>query len=1114
MPFTHLHTHSNYSLLTGASPFEDLLEEARADGMGALALTDRNGLYGAIPFYKKAQEMGIKPIVGSEIELHGQKAVCLARNRAGYSNLCRIVTNRQLQENFDLAEGIVRHADELYVLCADEAVLRKLATAMPRERLFVLLEIFPPSDSVCPSPGSSATPTGVSWHTSQKSLRGLTELAADLRLDVVAGNNVMFATPDRYQTHRILVAVRENILLDDLNEQNLAHPEAYFKSAEQMEALFKDMPEAIENTRRIADDCNLEFELGKPKFPKSELPPGETAFSHLWKLAFDGVRERYQPLRPDVIERLKYELDVINRLGFAEYFLIVWDIVNFARKNNIPIVGRGSAADSLVSYVLGITSVDPIHFDLYFERFLNLYRTDCPDIDLDMCWRRRDEVLKYVYDRYGADQVAMIANHNSYQARSAFRDVARVFGLPLDEINLLSAMLPYYSVASIRDAIKVFPETRGFPIDREPCKSIIAEAERIDGFIRHLSIHVGGIVIGDAPLPTYLPLERATKGLIVTQYDMGPVEDLGLVKIDLLGQRSLSIIRDTVRAVEENYGAKIDLAKIPDGDPKTVALLSEGKTIGCFQIESPGMRNLLQMMQASNIRDVIMGLSLIRPGPSGSGMKELFIRRRMGMEKTTYLAPQLEKVLGDTHGVMLYQEDILKVAEAVAGFTLAEGDVLRKGISKKRDPARFKEMQDRFLKGSAANGVEPEAAQRIWDLICNFASYSYCKAHATTYGHISYQATYLKAHYPAEFLAAVMSNQAGFYETREYLEEARRFGVKILLPDINRSGFFFRAKGGVIRIGLMQIRGFSRTSIKSLVRARQTYPFTSLADFCRRVKISHPEIENLILCGAMDGFDQTRPELLWRLKLMRSEKRKEKQDDGKQLALFDEQALTDAHFGEGTQNSTTNSPVGGVFDIQHPTSNAQPAESQCVRTSDNQQPTTDNRQPCPEHLTPNTKHPSPHTQHATRNTHLLPRLPDYSRTKKLELEQHILQLTVTDHPLALHEDKLKGLKAVPSHQLRRYAGKNVTVVGWLVTMRRAVTKKQEYMKFMTIEDRFGTMEIVLFPDTYQKYGHLIYSYGPYVVNARVETEYRCVTLTANWITTLDEISRQTSGDAA
>ena len=398
-------------------------------------------------------------------------------------------------------------------------------------------------------------------------------------------------------------------------------------------------------------------------------------------------------------------------------------------------------------------------------------------------------MLRYVYERHGADRVAMVSNHNTYQARSAFRDVARVFGLPMEEINRLSAMLPHYSAESIRDAKELFPEARDFPLDREPYRTIVARAEAIDGFPRHLSIHIGGIVIGDRPLTDYLPLERATKGIVVTQFEMNAVEAVGLVKIDLLGHRSLSLIADTVVAVKRNRGVAIALAQIPDGDRETAALLRAGRTIGCFQIESPGMRSLLQMIRAESRLDVIHALSLIRPGPSGSGMKERFVRRRLGEEPTAYLDPRLEKVLGDTYGVMLFQEDILKVAAVIAGFTLEDGDTLRQAISKKRSPERMAALQERFVRGAA--GRAASGARRlgeIWNLIQNFAGYSYCKAHAVTYGYISYQAAYLKAHYPAEFLCAVMANQGGFYETREYLEEARRWGVRILPPDVALSG--------------------------------------------------------------------------------------------------------------------------------------------------------------------------------------------------------------------------------------------------------------------------------------------------------------------------------------
>ena len=561
----------------------------------------------------------------------------------------------------------------------------------------------------------------------------------------------------------------------------------------------------------------------------------------------------------------------------------MWDIVNFALRKGIPIVGRGSAANSLVAYCLGITSADPLAHDLYFERFLNRSRTDCPDIDLDLCWRRRDEVLNYVYERHGADRVAMVSNHNTYQARSAFRDVARVFGLPIEEINRLSAMLPHYSAESIRDAKELFPEARDFPLDREPYRTIVARAEALDGFPRHLSIHIGGIVIGDRPLTDYLPLERATKGIVVTQFEMNAVEAIGLVKIDLLGHRSLSLIADTVVAVKRNRGAAVALPQIPDGDRETAALLRAGRTIGCFQIESPGMRSLLQMIRAENRLDVIHALSLIRPGPSGSGMKERFVRRRLGEEPTAYLDPRLEKVLGDTYGVMLFQEDILKVAAVIAGFTLEDGDTLRQAISKKRSPERIAALQERFLRGAAERGVRRETAEEIWKLIQNFAGYSYCKAHAVTYGAISYQAAYLKAHYPAEFLCAVMANQGGFYETREYLEEARRWGVRILPPDVTLSGVQHCAGGtmlegrrtpGCIRIGLAQVKGISQRALNSILHARAQRPFASLRDFYFRTQVNDSETERLILCGALGSLGRTRPQLLWELRLLSKDIRK------------------------------------------------------------------------------------------------------------------------------------------------------------------------------------------------------------------------------------------------
>ena len=911
--FVHLHVHTNYSLLRGALRIEDALARCKELGMSALAITDTNGLYGAVPFYLQAREMGIKPIIGAEIEWNGASVVCLARNLEGYRNLCRLITARDLQEDFDLIQAIVRHQEGLIFLSSTPAVIECLARDLALNSLYVELQMFSGQASsifinAAPEPakrtgGGAAAPRAVRAKLAMRGRAGdLRALAKRLGLPTVATNDVHYLeNRDRphfseaaintkngvcpyfmnYLTHCILAAVRENVLLSELQPAQIAHPEACLKSPDEMAALFSYMPEAIENTRRIADECHFEWPMGKPIFPKPDLPPGETAASYLRRIACQGAAERYRPMRDDVPTdetghceepceagrrsnlavpgpggdderrdcfaslamtpesmdlppavraRLDHELDVIEKLGFSGYFIVVWSIVQEARRRGVPIVGRGSAADSLVSYCLGITRADPLHYNLYFERFLNPARTDPPDIDLDMCWRRRDEVLDYVYQRYGEDHVAMVANHNLYQARSAFRDIARVFGLPLAEIDDLSAALPHDSAENIRKLIRLYPETRRFPIDDEPYRTIVSIAERIGGFPRHLGIHAGGMVVGERPLTDYVPLQRATKGIVITQFEMTAIEKIGLVKMDFLGQRSLSAISDTADAVRRRQaqgertavdekgdgslfsgrtGAKktpvpfllereahsavaqppLDLDKLEDGDPLVAQFASEGRTLGCFQIESPGMRNLLKMMKARSRDDLIVALSLIRPGPSASGMKERYIRRRLGLETPVYPCPELEPVLKETYGILLYQEHILKVAEAVAGFTLAEGDQLRKAITKERSPERIGALRERFLAGAARRGMAPQTAADIWENIIHFAGFSFNKAHAVTYGQLAYEAVYLKSHYPAEYIAAVMSNLSGYYPPRVHLEEARRMGVRILHPDVNKSEY-------------------------------------------------------------------------------------------------------------------------------------------------------------------------------------------------------------------------------------------------------------------------------------------------------------------------------------
>jgi len=1034
--FVHLHVHSNYTFSRGASTVGELLERARALGMRALALTDTNALYGSLYFYKRARRTGIKPIIGAVLddpEDQARYAVLLARSRTGYSQLCRAITDRQLNDKlrlsrlsaghsspsdepgepgrpaegggatFSLADCLREHQEGLFVLTPDVRLAEELAGDLGPGTLFI--ELVHRGDE-----------------TSRRALREQVKSARKHKLPVVATNAVFFHEPARYDTHRVLVAIGQNSVLEALRPEELCHPQQYLKSEAEMRRLFGRLPEALANTVRIAEACEVEFELGVPHFPHYELPAGETPYSYLSTRAFDGLRERCHPITPEALRRLQYELGVIDELGFCEYFLIVWDIVNYARREGIPVVGRGSAADSLVSYCLGITSVDPLAYGLYFERFLNLARTDCPDIDLDFCWKGRDQVVRYVYERYGADHVAMISTYNTYKSRSAFREVAKAFGLPPGTVDSLSSRLPYFSARGIRDAIVSFPECRDFPIDREPYSTIVSIAEAIDCYPRHLSVHVGGIVISRAPLTDVTPLQRATKGIVITQLDAEPIEALGLVKIDLLGQRSLSIIADTVAMVKRNHGVEIDPGDIPDGDPQTAEVLGQGRTLGCFQIESPGMRNLLVMMRAENRSDVIRGLSLIRPGPSSSGMKERFVRRRRGLEKTTYLAPQMRDVLGDTHGIMLYQEDILKVAQAVAGFSLAEGDQLRRAISKERSRERIEALRERFIRGALVRRVKRTAAEAIWQQITNFAGYSYCKAHATTYGHISYAAVWLKARYPAEFLASVLNNRAGFYEPRTYLEEARRWGVEILPLDINESEVYFAARDGTLRVGFMAVKGLSERTLRRLIRVRSERPFRSLADFYARVRPGQAEAEALILVGACDCFERSRPQLLWELELLCRRR-----------------------------------PTRAAADPTRPLWE----EVSCVVAEAS-----------------------------------LPELQEFSLAQRVAFEQEHLEMTPSAHPLVCYREALGGNGLTPAAELSRHVGKQVRVAGVLAASRRARTKGNLFMEFLTLEDETGLVEVTLFPVTYQKYGHLVRSCGPFLVEGTVEDQFGALTVSA------------------
>ena len=1112
--FVHLHVRSEHSHLFGASRAGDLLRTAAALGCHDLALTDRDGLYGAVEFYRAARDAGLRPIVGVELTAprrpamsgangrengqpsrrdssalqarpqnnnsHRRRAVLLARSLAGYRTLCRLVTARHLNPDFRLADALAAHHADVYVLVPSPRLLADLAGRVPEGRLFALVEAFDDR----------------SMHLAND---GLARAASARGIPLVAGGAVAFHAPRRFAAHRTLRAIALRTTVAEVPRRELAHPQAYLKSPGEMAALFRRYPDAVANTVRIAADCRLDLPLGRPVLPTADVPSGETAYSHLAKQAFAGLERRQSPLRPEAVRRLEHELAIIDQLGFADYFLIMHEIVTWARGRGIPCVARGSAAGSLVAWCLGLSGVDPLAYGLLFERFLNLERADVPDIDLDICWRRRDQVIDHVYDTYGAGRVAMISTHQRFQARSAFREAAKAHGLPPEEVDRLSRRLPYYSAAGIRDAVASLPELRDFPVGREDVARILEIAADLDALPRHLSVHVGGLVIADRPLTDYLPLQPAAKGIVITQPDADAVEALGLVKMDLLAQRSLSIIETAVADIEKNHGVRIHPQAIADGDAGARRLLERGDTFGCFQIESPGMRHLLRQMRARGRMDVILGLSLIRPGPASSGMKERFVRRRRGLEPAEYLHPALRDVLGDTYGVMLYQEDVIRVAHAASGFTLAEGDRLRKDLAKGASDAALAAWRTRFVRGCLARGARRRDAETLWDRVAQFAAYAYCKAHACTYGEIAYRTVVLRAHWPAEFAAAVLANDAGYYERRTYLEDARRRGCPVLGPDVNASGVEATTEavaesahsaaglarpvartGGqaasgtrrdsslaplaqndntttparrvAVRLGLAEVKGLSARAMQALVDGREADgPYRSVADLLTRLRLSKHEAEHLALVGAMDSLATNRPQALWQVHALSGGGR----PDGPLLAgAVPPEAppcpdLDD--YPPARKVDLEASLLAGMTPTAHPLTIAD-----CGFRNSELEMHGDISRPASLARNDNDK--------ASAVTH----------TSPLRKQRAILILPVTD---------------VPDH-----AGQEVTVVGLLFAERRARTKTGEFLKFISLEDPTGTVEGVLLPEAYQRLGGRLTDRGPYRVTGIVDEHFGAVSL--------------------
>ncbi len=856
--FVHLNTHSYYSFCRGTSSLEDLCQAAKRRGMDSLALTDTNGIYGLIWFLQIAKEVGIRPIIGAEIVVNEYRALLLVKNRQGYSNLCRLISQRHLDEDFVLPEALIRFHDGLFLLTDSLSMLETLRKKIPPQNLFV---------EVQPGPRR----------------KKLLEYAQAAKISPVASNGVYFIDPDDFPLHRLLRAIDCNSALTTLEPSELAPKEAWLKNSQQMAHVFPDSPEALENTKKIADQCWHDLALGEPIFPAFEGQTNGKTFAILKEKCYRGAKKRYGEITETVKQRLEYELKIVKDKGFAPYFLVVQDIVQQSRRT----CGRGSAAASIVSYCLGITHVDPIAHNLFFERFLNMGRKDPPDIDVDFPWDERDDILKYVFEKYGSARTAMIANHVSFKARASVREIAKVYGLPEAEINRVTKKLSsFWGANRVRELIDSHPAYR-FHDFSGTWNEIFSLAEKLQTCPRNMSVHCGGVVITPDHINNYVPLERALKGVNIIQWEKDQAEDAGLIKIDLLGNRSLAVIRDALVAIKQNYGVKIQYELWnPIDDPKTQQLIKNGDTIGVFYVESPAMRLLQKKTKTGDFDHLVIHSSIIRPA-ANDYIRE-YVKRLHG-EPYQSLHPLLDAILKETYGIMVYQEDVSKVAMALAGFEAAEADDLRRILSKKRIGKKMLDFKEKFYRGALQKGVERNTIDRLWQMILSFSGYSFCKPHSASFALVSFKSCYLRAHYPAEFIAAVISNQGGYYATFAYISEARRLGLTVLLPEINKSEWHYWGKDKFVRVGFMQLKGIQRGAVdKILEERRRNGVYQSFDNFLRRTKINPNDVKILIKAGVFDALEprQTRPDLMWRLMFWQNQQYKK--STGTTLSLFDE----------------------------------------------------------------------------------------------------------------------------------------------------------------------------------------------------------------------------------
>ncbi len=1050
--FTHLHNHTEYSLLDGAARIEELIQRTKELGMNSVAITDHGVMYGVVDFYRRAKAANVHPIVGCEVYVarrsrHDKDAsrdrdpyhlVLLAENQTGYQNLMRLVSRSYVEGLYYRPrcdkELLSQYSEGLIALsgCVSGEVPQLILNGQMEE-----------------------TRDAVRWHRDtfgqdsyflemqdhgmdreRQVNEALVQLADEFGLGLVATNDTHYLTQQDASAHDVLLCIQTGKSLDDENRLQFPNDRFYLRPPEEMKELFSEHPEAIANTARIAQRCQVDFDFNQLHLPEFDIPD-EFASPHayLTHLCRRGLQERYVEPSDEEDQRLAYELNMIEEMGYSGYFLIVWDFIRFARERDIPVgPGRGSAASSLVSYVLGITNIDPIAYDLVFERFLNPERVSMPDIDIDFCYERRDEVIDYVVDKYGESCVAQIITFGTMAARAVLRDVGRALDMPYSRVDKIAKMVPAQIGIDLEEALETSAELNDAYNEDDEVRMLVDIAGALEGLPRHASVHAAGVVITEEELTEYIPLQKMGDGSIVTQFPMGVLEDLGLLKMDFLGLRTLTVIDETVNIIRQNQDESFSIDEIPMRDKKTFELISRGDTDGVFQLESSGMRELLRDLKPSAFEEVIAAVALFRPGP----MENIptFLENKHNPEEIEYLHPDLEPILEETYGVMVYQEQVMQVASTMAGFSLGQADILRRAMGKK-DPEELASMKEEFIGGCLQKGHERQVAEKLFGFIEKFAHYGFNKGHTTPYALLAYQTAYLKANHPVPFMAALLTSiMDDSDKVAKYVQECRRMGIEVSSPDVNRSNHNFTVDKDVILFGMAAIKNLGSASIEAIVQQRnQEGEYTSFREFCERVdadKLNRRAVESMVKAGAFDSLCENRASLLAGYeKVLASAQSVQKRKKSGQVSIFD--------------------------------------------MVDDEEEISMSRQS-------------------------LPDVEPLDPPEALAMEKEVLGVYVSGHPLEQWRDDLEQEITATSSQLQDLTdGTHVALGGLIVEQSRILTKGGETMAFVTVEDIDGRLEVVVFPSVFSDNAELLVEENVVVVTGEVSHRDEDVSLIAETI---------------